>query len=75
MIRRRTALSNNGAGHHKVLGLLLPLIFLLAGCLDVPICETKQYWNCTVPVNEAWSCQALTTDTSFECQYTHTRSE
>jgi hypothetical protein len=64
----RRALSNNRAGLHKGLGLLL-LCLLLSGC----VVATPKRWDCTVPVDGEWSCSSLLTDRTFNCQYTHER--
>jgi len=61
-------LSNgNGAGHHKVLGFLLGMVILIAGCTTVP----EKNWNCTHPDEEGkWSCTSVDTSLGryFECQ-------
>jgi len=69
MNMRRKGLSNNEARLHKELGFLLLLILYLSGCV-VEVPHPKRY-DCTPPVDDAWACQSLASDVSFNCYYTH----
>ena len=65
------ALSNNRAGLHKEVGLLLSMVLLFAGCTVCPVLETDpSRYQCRTDPNDplAWGCTK--DDTRFACRKT-----
>lgn len=62
-------LSTDRAGLHKELGFLLITLLFFVGCV-VEVPHPKRY-DCTPPVDDAWACQSLASEVSFNCYYTH----